>query len=153
MAADEFAAAARPFLDAGPWDPAAFDEAAFLTLAPEVQTRVTKLSDVPGLVDFLFLPAAPDDPRSWERTMTGPAAAILAEAQEAFAVVPWERDALYEAAAAIAERHDMKLGKAQAPVRVAVMGRDRGLPLFESLVVLGRSRTLSRIDAALARLA
>ena len=46
----------------------------------------------------------------------------------------------------------MKLGKAQAPVRVAVTGRRIGLPLFESLEVLGRERTLTRIDAAQARL-
>ena len=32
-------------------------------------------------------------------------------------------------------------------------GRTVGLPLFESLEVLGRDRTLARIDAALARLA
>jgi glutamyl-tRNA synthetase len=33
-----------------------------------------------------------------------------------------------------------------------VTGRRIGLPLFESLEVLGRERTLARIDAALARL-
>jgi len=36
---------------------------------------------------------------------------------------------------------------------VAVTGRTIGLPLFESLEVLGRDRTLARIDAALATLA
>jgi glutamyl-tRNA synthetase len=149
----EFAAVAQPFLDAGPWDRDAFDPEAFAALAPEVQTRVSTLSEVPALVDFLFLPSAPVDATAWESTMTGPAASILAEAREAFATVPWERDALHAATATIAEHHGMKLGKAQAPVRVAVMGRTRGLPLFESLVVLGRPRTLERIDAALARLA
>jgi glutamyl/glutaminyl-tRNA synthetase len=46
----------------------------------------------------------------------------------------------------------LKLGKAQAPVRVAVTCRTVGLPLFESLVVLGRERTLARLRAALDRL-
>jgi glutamyl-tRNA synthetase len=46
----------------------------------------------------------------------------------------------------------LKLGRAQAPVRVAVTGRTVGLPLFESLAVLGRERTLVRLRAALARL-
>ncbi len=149
----EFAAAARPFLDAGPWDPAAFDEAAFLAVAPDAQTRVTTLSQVPALVDFLFLPAAPIDPAAWDTTMTGPNLAVLSDARAAFADVPWERDAIGDAARAIADRHGMKLAKAQAPIRVAVMGRTKGLPLFESLAVLGRPRTLERIDAALARLA
>lgn len=35
---------------------------------------------------------------------------------------------------------------------MAVTGRTVGLPLFESLEVLGRERTLERIDAALSRL-
>ncbi|MFD6986941.1 glutamate--tRNA ligase, partial [Streptomyces sp. NPDC059956] len=46
----------------------------------------------------------------------------------------------------------LKLGKAQAPVRVAVTGRTIGLPLFESLEILGKDRSLSRIDATLAKL-
>ena len=46
-----------------------------------------------------------------------------------------------------------KLGKAQAPIRVAVMGRTRGLPLFDSLAVLGREETCRRLAAALSRLA
>jgi glutamyl-tRNA synthetase len=47
----------------------------------------------------------------------------------------------------------LKLGKAQAPVRAAVTGRAVGLPLFDSLAVLGRDRTLARIRAAAARYA
>ena len=46
----------------------------------------------------------------------------------------------------------LKLGKAQAPVRVAVTGRTIGLPLFESLELLGRERTLERLRAVLERL-
>jgi glutamyl-tRNA synthetase len=42
----------------------------------------------------------------------------------------------------------LKLGKAQAPIRVAVSGRTVGLPLFESLEVLGRPETMQRVLAA-----
>jgi glutamyl-tRNA synthetase len=38
--------------------------------------------------------------------------------------------------------------RAQAPVRVAVTGRSVGPPLYESLAVLGRERTLDRLRAA-----
>jgi glutamyl-tRNA synthetase len=51
-----------------------------------------------------------------------------------------------------ATEHGLKLGKAQEPVRVAVSGRTIGLPLFESVELLGRERTLARIDAAAAKL-
>jgi glutamyl-tRNA synthetase len=37
-------------------------------------------------------------------------------------------------------------------VRVAVTGRTVGLPLFESLQILGKEKALPRIDAALAKL-
>ena len=64
---------------------------------------------------------------------------------------PWDKDALHEVTLAIAEAVGRKLGKAQAPIRVAVMGRTRGLPLFDSLAVLGRDETCRRLAAALAR--
>jgi glutamyl-tRNA synthetase len=47
----------------------------------------------------------------------------------------------------LAERHGLKMGKAQAPVRVAVTGRTVGPPLFESLELLGRDETLRRLRA------
>jgi glutamyl-tRNA synthetase len=42
--------------------------------------------------------------------------------------------------------------RAQAPVRVAVTGRSVGPPLYESLAVLGRRRTLDRLRAARGKL-
>jgi glutamyl-tRNA synthetase len=68
-----------------------------------------------------------------------------------FADIAWQADALKEALTAIGEAHGLKLGKAQAPLRVAVTGRSVGPPLFESLEVLGRDATLARLRAARAR--
>jgi glutamyl-tRNA synthetase len=53
----------------------------------------------------------------------------------------------------VGSSYGLSLGKAQAPVRVAVTGRTSGLPLFESLAVLGREQTLRRLEAARERLA
>jgi glutamyl-tRNA synthetase len=47
----------------------------------------------------------------------------------------------------------LKLGKVQAPIRVAITGRTVGPPLFESLELLGRETTLARLAAASQRLA
>jgi glutamyl-tRNA synthetase len=44
------------------------------------------------------------------------------------------------------------MAKAQGPVRVAVTGRSVGPPLYESLVVLGRDRTVERLRAARSKL-
>ncbi len=87
--------------------------------------------------------------------MKEPAAQILADAQDAFsfADLPWEADELRARLEAIGTGYGLKLGKTQAPVRVAVTGRTVGLPLFEALEVLGRERTLLRLRAARERLA
>ena len=61
---------------------------------------------------------------------------------------PWDADTLKAALEMVGEGVGLKLGKAQAPVRVATTGRTVGPPLFESLVVLGRERTLARLRAA-----
>ena len=66
--------------------------------------------------------------------------------------VEWSADALKAALEDIMTRYEIKLGKAQAPVRVAVTGRSVGPPLFESLEILGRDETLARIRTARAAL-
>jgi glutamyl-tRNA synthetase len=152
---DEFVTASEPWLrpPAAPWPPEAFDEAAFLALAPLLQERVKVLSEVPQYVDFLFLDEVPVDEASWAKAMgQAPAPAVLDAVLAAFEKVAWEADALKAAVTAAGEAAGLKLAKAQAPVRVAVTGRTVGPPLFESLEVLGRPRTLARLREARARL-
>ena len=137
-----------------PWPPSRYDEVAFAEVAADTQERVAVLSEVPPLVDFLMEEDAPIDQASWDKAITGDAAApeILSAARAVYAACPWEKDALHAVTLEVAEAVGRKLGKAQAPIRVAVMGRTTGLPLFDSLAVLGRDETLRRIDAVLARL-
>ncbi|WP_431948097.1 glutamate--tRNA ligase [Actinacidiphila sp. bgisy167] len=152
-----FVEACGPWLKApyAPWAPEAFDQAAFEAIAPHAQTRLTVLSDITANVDFLFLEEPVEDEASWQKAMKDPAAAsaLLTTARENLAAADWNAEALKNAVLAAGETHGLKLGKAQAPLRVAVTGRTVGLPLFESLEVLGRERTLARVDAALAKLA
>jgi glutamyl-tRNA synthetase len=151
----DFVAACEPWLTAphAPWPAENYDPAAFEALAPLAQTRLTVLSDITANVDFLFLEEPVADEASWNKAMKEASDALLRTARAELADTEWNADALKEAVVAAGEEHGLKLGKAQAPVRVAVTGRTVGLPLFESLEVLGRERTLARIDAALAKLA
>ncbi|MEV0850300.1 glutamate--tRNA ligase [Streptomyces sp. NPDC049954] len=152
---EDFTARCAPWLAApfAPWAPENFDAKAFAELAPLAQTRLTVLSDITANVDFLFLDEPAVDEASWNKAMKEGSDALLRTAREKIAAADWNAEALKEAVLAAGTEHGLKLGKAQAPVRVAVTGRTVGLPLFESLEVLGRDRTLVRIDAALARLA
>ncbi|MFC9221136.1 glutamate--tRNA ligase [Streptomyces hygroscopicus] len=145
----------EPWLNAphAPWAPDAFDAAAFEALAPLAQTRLTVLSDITANVDFLFLDEPVADEASWTKAMKPGADALLTSVRARLAEADWDAETLKAAVLAAGEEHGLKLGKAQAPLRVAVTGRTVGLPLFESLEVLGRERTLARVDAALAKLA
>jgi glutamyl-tRNA synthetase len=149
-----FVEACGPWLKAphAPWAPEDFDQAAWEAIAPHAQTRLTVLSDITQNVDFLFLPEPVEDEASWTKAMKEGSDALLKTAREKLAAADWNAEALKAAVLAAGEEHGLKLGKAQAPVRVAVTGRTVGLPLFESLEVLGREKTLARVDRALEKL-
>jgi len=153
LTVDEFVAACGPFLPQGAWPPDAFDPAVFAHIAPEVQPRVKKLSEVPAMVDFLFLDEAPIDPASWQKAVSGypPAAGMLADCAAGFESIEWSAGAIEAVVQSAADRQGLALGKAQAPVRVAVTGRTVGPPLWPAIELLGRQRALARIQAALDR--
>ncbi|MBQ0893958.1 glutamate--tRNA ligase [Micromonospora sp. U56] len=156
---DEFVAACQPWL-AGtetiappPWQPAEFDAEAFAAVAPLAQTRIAVLSEIVPNVDFLFLADPLIDEAAWAKAMKEGAAELLDAAIAAYeALESWDAESLKATLEAVGAERGLKLGKAQAPVRVAVTGRTVGLPLFESLEVLGRERTLARLRAARVRL-
>ena len=155
MSAAEFEQACMPWVTApaAPWPADRFDPAVFTALAALAQTRVSLLADITAMVDFAFL-AAPDiDEASWAKAMKEPTAEqLLADVIAAYETVPWQPDDLRVKLTEIGAGYGLSLSKAQVPVRVAVMGRTVGLPLFESLEVLGREQALHRLEAARERL-
>ena len=155
MTVPEFVDACAPWLSPphAPWRADAYDSAMFATVAPLAQTRIEVLSEITSAVDFLFVDAPAVDAKAWSDVMKPPAADILRDVRDAYRDCPFTIDEIKERLEAIGRKHGVRLGKAQAPVRVAVTGRSIGLPLFESLAVLGRDRTVARIDAAIGRLA
>jgi glutamyl-tRNA synthetase len=157
LAPDDFVERCRPWLapDRAPWPAANFDEGVFRAVAPLAQSRVAVLSEIVPNVDFLFLDTPVDDEKSWAKAMKpGVGAEMLSAALDRFADpgLPWAAEPLKAALEEVGAGLGLKLGKAQAPVRVAVTGRTVGLPLFESLELLGRDRVRGRLSAALARL-
>jgi len=155
----EFIEACRPWLTGTatipppPWQPEEFDEAAFAAVAELAQTRIAVLSEIVPNVDFLFLAEPLIDEAAWAKAMKPGAAEMLDAAVAAFETLPqWDAETLKSTLEQVGADRGLKLGKAQAPVRVAVTGRTVGLPLFESMQVLGRERTLTRLRAARLRL-
>ena len=162
MDVDEFIAASQPWMeplaDAWapadheiPWTPEQFDEDKWRAIAPMVQERITMLSEIPAMVDFLFL----ENPRFDEAAVTkvlvndADAERILEQAIAAFTDAEFQAEALHGLLTSLSESMDLKLRKTQAPIRVALTGSSVGPPLFESMVILGRDEVLRRLNAAL----
>ena len=157
MDAEAFVAASQPWLqgDRAPWPDAAFDAEVFARMAPLVQQRVATLGEVPGMVDFLFLDEPEIDKDAWAKAVDDDplAVTILTAAIEAYGALTarWTADELHAATEAVATGVERKLGKAQAPIRVAITGRRVGPPLFEALAVMGPDRVLDRLRTAVDR--
>jgi glutamyl-tRNA synthetase len=154
LTVDEFIDACQPWLTGPdtPWAPEQYDPAAFAAVAELAQTRVAVLSEIVSMVDFLFLDEPPSDEAAWAKAMKDDAADLVAAVIAECESISWNAEALKAVVETVGAARGLKLGKAQAPIRVAVTGRTVGLPLFESLAVLGRDRTLARLRVAAARL-
>ena len=154
MSLGDFIAACEPWLhgEKAPWSAATYDAKVFAEIAPLIQTRVQLLQEVPSMVDFLFCDLPTIDDAAFTKAFAPEwASATLIEIRDAFKTCEFTPDALKAVVEAVGEKHTLKLGKLQAPLRVAVTGRSVGPPLFEPIAMLGRDATLKRIDVALAK--
>jgi glutamyl-tRNA synthetase len=118
-----------------------WDEDLVRRAAPLVQEKIETLSEFPGYVRFLFEDVEPDplllDPR------------VLDAAGEALAETePFAADTIEATLRGLAERLELKPREAFQPIRVAVTGSKVSPGLFESLELLGRDRSLARLNAA-----
>jgi glutamyl-tRNA synthetase len=151
---EEFISACQPWLtsDKAPWHASEYDPKVFAEIAPLVQTRVQLLQEVPSMVDFLFCDLPTLDDVAFAKAFAPEwAVTTLIEVRDGFTTCEFTPDALKAVVEVVGEKHLLKLGKLQAPLRVAVTGRSVGPPLFEPIAMLGREATLKRIDVALAK--
>ena len=148
MDSEEFLSVAEPFSDG-------FDLARLpADYVTEIQGRAKTLSDLPALVDWLFLDEIVMDPDAFTKSLsTNPVAAdVLDGTVRAFEGTTWHAADLQTAFAGVCAALDLKPAKAQAPVRVALTGRAAGPPLYPGLEWLGPEVTLARLRAARATL-
>ena len=136
-----------------PWREEQFNRDLFVSVAPLVQERIALLGEAPGMVSFFFLDTPDFVEGDFDKSLRNDpvAQALLGVAIERFGEIEWRSDVLHETTVALGEAMGLNLRKAQAPIRCAVTGALIGPPLFESLEILGRDRTLTRLREALAR--
>jgi glutamyl-tRNA synthetase len=118
-----------------------------------VQERVQTLAEGVDMLRFLLVADAEFaiDESAAAKHLGGEGSAVVQHAVAALEnISAWTTDAIKEALnAALVEGMQLKPRHAFAPVRVAVTGRTVSPPLFESLEVLGRDRSLRRLRAVI----
>ncbi|WP_301845639.1 glutamate--tRNA ligase [Rhodococcus pyridinivorans] len=133
------------------------DDTLFRTAADLVQTRIVVLGDAWDLLKFLFVDDADFtlDEASAAKNLKEDAAPVLdASVAVLEGLDEWTTPSIEEALkSALIEGLELKPRKAFAPVRVAVTGSHISPPLYESMELLGRERTLARLRAGRARIA
>ena len=124
-------------------------------IAGLIQERARTLGEVYAMTDFLYLPEPVIDEVEWEKGVrkSPDFAGILAAALKIYPDTEWDAESIHNATVEAGRAAGVEqLGKAQAPIRLAVTGRSVGPPLWESLALLGRDRTVARLAAGLERL-
>jgi glutamyl-tRNA synthetase len=116
-------------------------------LAPLVSERVKRMDEIVPMVRFLFAESVEVDPAIATKVLTPVGAREgLVRAGAALGFLPeFESTAIEEALRSLPEPLGVKPKVLFQAVRVAVTGSSVSLPLFESLELLGRDRTLHRL--------
>jgi glutamyl-tRNA synthetase len=118
------------------------------SVAPLLRERVARLDEIPVLVEFRFgfelLTERFDGDRDLGLRVV--AAALLG--LDAIAAEAWNRDSVEAAIRGMETALGLKLRKFVSILYVAEMGRPQGIPLFDSLALLGRERSLQRLRTA-----
>jgi len=139
--------------------PETISDATLAGLVPLLRERMVRLTDAVELSGFL---AESDDVVAawWSVDELLPKGRFAAEVAGALGVArdalvacgDWSAEELEAAVRGAADGLGWKAGEFFRPIRLAVTGKAVSPPLFGSLVLLGRERTLARLDAALERL-
>jgi glutamyl-tRNA synthetase len=126
-----------------------------LQITPLVRERIRLLNEVLTVADFFFVDQLPSYdiselvPQKGDLPM---AKRSLEKAKEVLPKTEFEHDPLDQTLRNAAQELGLKAGQMFQPIRVAVCGKKNAPPLFETLEVLGKEKTLQRIDQAIARI-
>jgi glutamyl-tRNA synthetase len=124
------------------------DRAVVAESVPLVKERMHTTREGAGLIRFLFLDEVPPDEKASK--MLGPERAeyLREVASRLEAVDDWTPEEIENVLRALKDERQLSSNQAFQPVRAAVTGTLVSPPLFESLALLGKSRSLERIRSA-----
>jgi glutamyl-tRNA synthetase len=116
-----------------------------------LKVRARTVEDLLNQAEPYFLDEVDYDPKAvkkqWSKDPEG-TADRLARLQERLAEVPWDQESLEEVSRGLAEEMEIGAGKLFQPLRLALTGSSASPGIFDVLVLLGRERSLERVERA-----
>jgi len=113
--------------------------------------RAKTLKEMAQNSRFFFSDEVAMDPKAVAKHLTADALQLLGKVRAQLASLePWNAPAIHDALNALATELQVGLGKVAQPLRVAVTGTAVSPPIDATLALLGRERSLARLDRALA---
>lgn len=152
MSPEALARALRPFLEAEGYE---VNMDALLKIAPALNVRLKRLPEAVEMLRFLFedeLPHLTAEAITDKKLDQAAARAAFAESRTFINDLnPYTAESIGAGLMKIGERHTSngKAGPFLGRMRQAVTGQKVSPPLFESILALGRERTLAHLDNAL----
>ncbi|MGH2738940.1 MAG: glutamate--tRNA ligase [Actinomycetota bacterium] len=122
------------------------DEPTLAGAVPLVKERMRTLGEAPGLLRFLFEDVEPDAKAT--KLIAGNREYLTEASGRLEAIEDWSVEAIEKALRALRDERGLSAKKAFQPIRAAVTGTLVSPPLFESIALLGRDRTLARLRIA-----
>jgi glutamyl-tRNA synthetase len=116
-------------------------------IAPEVKTRIRTLEEAPALVRGIFTDDVEPDPETVEKFLRDEGVPTLLEkAIDALSSIDgWDLGAIDTALHSVVDEMGLKPRKAYVPFYIAIHGSRVGAPLFNSMELIGREKTLERL--------
>jgi glutamyl-tRNA synthetase len=149
MSSDAIAKAAAPFI--AKRGLSIDSEARLLAAIETVRPRVATLEDVAYMIDYYFREPPEMDEKAQKKFIEPGIAKNLKSYRDLLASIePFDKKPLEDATNAWMEKNAIGFKEYAQAARVALTGRSATPGLFEVMEVLGKTRALARLDAALA---
>jgi glutamyl-tRNA synthetase len=146
---EELAERVTPFMTQSGLDHV--DAGLLAAAVPLIKIRMNRLTEAPELLHFLFVDEEVfeiEEASAAKGLGEGSGAVLRAAHERLSALEEWNLEAIEPAVWGIVELLGLSRKKTATPLRVAVTGRLISPPLFESMHLLGRERTLKRLLSA-----
>jgi glutamyl-tRNA synthetase len=115
-----------------------------------LRERAQTLDEMADKSEYFFSEFEDYDTKAAQKHLRPVARDMLADVRSRLSVVePWSAELIHAQVMATVEEYDAKLGKLAQPLRVAVSGTAATPPIDETLLLVGKARTVDRIDRAL----